>query len=180
MTRALFLLVLLASCDNRHALQEPDPSLSRMLEQRRADPYAPSAVFADGKTMREPPRGTIAHDEEVTPSRPAITRALLVAGRERFEVVCATCHGITGNGVSVVATKMASRPPPTLHRPHTDEHIFTVVTQGYGLMPSYADQLSPHERWAVIGYLRALQLSQDAPLAALPASVRDELAREAP
>lgn len=179
-----------AGCDNRQAFHRPDPSLARMLQQRRADPYAASGVFADGKTMREPPPGAVARDDDHDPDAPppALTRALLVAGRTQFEIVCATCHGIQGDGQSVVATKMRDRPPPSLHDPRyralSRERLFAVVTGGYGLMPGYADMLSRDERWAVVSYVRALQLSQHAPAAELPPAMRAELAaalaKEAP
>jgi mono/diheme cytochrome c family protein len=179
----LLAFLLAVACDNRQAFHRPDPTLARMLEQRRTDPYEASEAFADGKTMREPPAGAIAQDVE-DPSPPPITRALLVTGRTRFDVTCAICHGITGDGVSAVATAMRSRPPPSLHEPRfralTRERLFTIVTEGYGLMPSYAGMLTPDERWAVISYLQALQLSQDAPIATLPLSVREELARVLP
>jgi mono/diheme cytochrome c family protein len=174
-----------SACDNREAFHEPDPSWSRMLEQRRGDPYSASSVFADGKTMREPPRGTVARDDD--PPRPPITRELLTRGRVVFERTCATCHGMAGNGQSVVATKMTRRPPPSLHedrlRALSEEQIFTVATNGYGLMPAYGDMLSADDRWAVVSYVKALQLSQHASVAALPPDLRAQLAsaaKEAP
>ncbi len=173
------------ACDNREAFRTPDPSWSRMLEQRRGDPYSASSVFSDGKTMREPPRGTVARGED--PPRPAITRDLLTRGRVVFERTCGACHGVAGNGQSVVASKMTRRPPPSLHedrlRAHSEEQLFTVATNGYGLMPAYGDMLSPDDRWAVVSYVKALQLSQHASVAALPPDLRAQLAsaaKEAP
>ncbi len=179
------LLFLTGGCENRQAFHKPDPTLARMLQQRRADPYAASSSFADGKTMQDPPPGTMARDEpDPDAPRPAITRELLARGRARFETICATCHGIAGDGVSVVATKMRSRPPPSLHEPRIAalpaSKVFDVVTLGYGWMPSYADMLTAEERWAVVAYVGALQLSQHANVGALPPRVRDELARETP
>jgi mono/diheme cytochrome c family protein len=77
---------------------------------------------------------------------------------------------------------MSLRPPPDLHelREMTVGHYFQVITQGYGLMPGYVPQLSVEERWAVIAYLRALQLSQNAPLALAPPDERARLQREQP
>lgn len=179
---AVFALVA-GACDNRQALHEPDPTLARMLDQRRADPYSASPVFADGKTMREPPRHTVARDDDEVP-RPEVTRELLTAGRTRFERICATCHGVAGDGDSVVATKMTRRPPPSLHeerlRALPDERLHAVVTSGYGLMPGFADMLREDERWAVVAYVRALQLSRRAPVAALTPAMRAELTKEAP
>jgi mono/diheme cytochrome c family protein len=180
---AVIAMVSVLGCDNRQVWHEPDPTLARMLEQRRGDPYSPSAAFADGKTMREPPYGTIPRDA-VDEAPPPITRALVVEGRAHFETTCAVCHGIRGDGISVVATKMRGRPPPSLlegrPRTHTREQLFVIASQGYGLMPSYADKLSVHERWATVAYVQALQLGQRARVRDLPPDVRAELAKEAP
>jgi mono/diheme cytochrome c family protein len=175
----------LGACDNRDALRAPDPSLARMLQQRRADPYAASTAFADGKTMRDPPRGTVPRDaHEGDASRPPVTRALLERGRTCFEQICATCHGVTGDGHSVVATKMVRRPPPSLHdarsRALTREQLHDVITRGYGLMPALTEMLDADDRWAVVAYVAALQLARGARASALPPELRAELAREAP
>lgn len=178
---ALAVALALPACDNRQAFHTPDPTLARMQEQRRADPYAASTVFADGKTMRDPPRGTVARDDD--PERPPLTRDLLERGRVCFERTCATCHGVAGDGQSVVATKMTRRPPPSLHEPRlqalSEEQLFTIITSGYGLMPSYAEVLASDDRWAIVGYVQALRLSQHAPVANLPPELRAELAKEA-
>lgn len=177
---ALFLV----ACDNRQAFHEPEITLSRMLEQKRADPWQRSRVFSDGMTMRTPPRGTVPHDDEEQAPPPAITRDLVVLGRARFETVCATCHGIRGDGHSVVATKMEHRPPPSLHeariRGLSRAQVFEVATHGYGLMPGFVDVLETRERWAVAAYVQALQISQGAHVAELPEGVRADLGKEAP
>ncbi len=178
---ALALALACTACDNREAFRVPDPTWSRMLEQRRGDPYAASSVFADGKTMREPPRGTVARDDD--PPRPPVTRELLTRGRVVFERTCAACHGVTGDGQSVVASKMTRRAPPSLHedrlRALSVEQLFTVATNGYGLMPSYGEMLSADDRWAAVTYVQALQLSQHADVAALPSDLRARLASAA-
>lgn len=165
------------SCDNRQAIQEPEWTLSRMLTQHRADPFEPTV-------MRSPPHGSIAQDDDTDAPAPAVTRDLLELGRQRFDVICATCHGVAGDGESVVASKMSLRRPPSLmgarYRALSRQQLFVIVTEGYGLMPSYADVLPHQERWAVISYVQALQLSQHAQLAELPPEWRAELAKEAP
>jgi mono/diheme cytochrome c family protein len=175
-------LAFAVACDNRQVWHAPDPTLARMLEQPKADPYEATSAFADGKTMREPPPGTVPHDAVEEGVAPIVTHASLVAGRTSFELVCATCHGILGDGVSVVATKMRRRPPPSLHearyRALSREQLYVVVTNGYGLMPSYSDMLTADERWSTVAYVQALQLSQCANVAALPPDVRAALARE--
>ncbi len=186
MTRALLVACVLAAsgCDDRQAFHEPDPSLGRMLDQRRADPWEASRVFADGKVMQSPPPGTVAVDDHDDDAPPPVTPALLALGRARFDVVCATCHGILGDGESVVASKMLHRPPPSFHEPRIRAlgraELFRVATEGYGLMPGYADVLPARERWAVVSYVAALQLGRNARVADLPPAVRDELLRRAP
>jgi mono/diheme cytochrome c family protein len=184
----LVIVIGLAACDNRQAIHTPSPTFARMLRQRRANPYSASAAFPDGKTMQQPPRGTVPRGTEADlagaaagdpDAPPPVTRELLDTGRVHFERICATCHGITGDGESVVATKMARRQPPTLHRPHSPGHLYAVISQGYGLMPSYADALTPEQRWAVMSYVQALQLSRHARVAELPPALRTELAEKA-
>ncbi len=91
---------------------------------------------------------------------------------------CAACHGLAGDGDSPVARNMALRKPPSLHEPRIRAlpagRLYAVVRDGYGLMPSYAEELSVGERWAVVAYVRALQLSQGARLAELPPELRSE------
>src|SRR5215475_16191633 len=103
-----------------------------------------------------------------------VTAELLARGRHRFEIVCSTCHGLVGNGDSMVADNMATRLPPSLvalgARPVG--FFFKAITEGYGLMPSFAGEVPTDERWAVVAYIRALQLSQNAPVSALPADVQ--------
>jgi mono/diheme cytochrome c family protein len=182
--RLLVLLgaLVLSACENREAFRTPTPSLARMLEQKRANPYGQSDAFEDRRAMRLPPPGTVPRDEDDV--RPSVTRALVSVGRTRFEVVCAACHGVLGDGTSIVASKMAERQPPSLHearvRSLRDDDLFRVVSEGYGMMPSYTDVLSFRERWAIVEYVRALQLSQNARVAELPEGMRRELLSEAP
>jgi mono/diheme cytochrome c family protein len=150
----LMSVFLLAACDESVAFHEPDPSFNRMLEQPRVDAY-------EGP-MRLPPPGTLPH--EAPPALGPVTRELVLRGRSQFETFCAACHGILGDGGSVVAEKMALRKPPSFHEPHlvalAPDAIVGVIERGYGLMPSYADAISPNDRWAVANYIKALQLSR--------------------
>lgn len=182
------LLVLLASlavldCDNRQAWQEPDPTWARMLTQRRADPYEATSAFPDGKVMRAPPGGTVPVDDDTDAPPPPVTRELLLLGQKRFRATCSVCHGLHGDGDSVVATKMELRRPPSLLEPdslaRSREELFVYATKGYGLMPAYADMLDRNERWAVVAWVQALQLSQRARVADLPPELRERLAKEA-
>ena len=181
---ALAALAALPACDNREAFHEPEPTWARMLQQRRGDPFEASSAFDDGMTMRTPPPGTLARDDVSDAPEPPLTRDLLVLGRDRFERVCATCHGMAGDGVSVVAEKMALRRPPNLHderfRKLSRPQIYAIATHGYGLMPSSASQLDARERWAAAAYVQALQLARRAPVAMLDARARADLGKEAP
>ena len=191
---------LLLACDDRQAFHEPTPSLARMLSQPRPDPYGSSPVFADGRVMREPVPDTVPRERhwlgqpQIATGRDdagyvqdipvPVTRAQLQRGRVAFERVCANCHGVLGNGVSVVAEQMTLRKPPSLPKAHVAHppsgKVFEVASQGYGLMPGYAALLSVDERWAVVAYLEALRLSRSARVASLPDQVRAELERAAP
>ena len=197
---AVLLGVVTVSCDNRQAFRAPEPGLERMLQQRRGDRYGASSFFEDGRVMRTPPPFSVAReqaaagDKKMETGRDAdgyakllpvpVTRVLLEQGQASFDRVCATCHGVLGDGVSVVAEKMELRKPPSLHEARIRElapgQVFEIVSVGYGLMPSLASLLDVDERWAVIAYLDALRLSQAAQLAALPEALRADLRREAP
>jgi mono/diheme cytochrome c family protein len=201
MTRAPLLLVLVAlmggaACDENIL----DPMADR---QPKANRYRESVFYADGLSMRGAPEGTVPRERitlnpRLTTGREAdgpvqpngeplpqyvttipvpVTRKLLDLGRKRFDITCATCHGPLGDGESIVARQMALRPPPSLHK-YIDRpagYIFEVATKGFGMMASYAAELTVEERWAVVAYIRALQLSQNTPAAELPADVRQQL-----
>src|SRR2546421_2513688 len=94
-----------------------------------------------------------------------ITKADLDRGQERYNVYCSACHGMTGYGDGIVARRGFNKPSPANY--HQDRlrqapvgHFFDVMTNGWGAMPSYASQISVEDRWKIIAYLRALQLSQ--------------------
>lgn len=167
-------------------------NLQRMDVQRKALPYGESAVFADGRAMRMPPGGTVARERladlaldfshqpdggYVSQNPLPLTPALLSEGRHKFEIVCATCHGLLGNGESMAAQNMSLRPPPDLHayRDRPDGYFYQVITHGFGLMPEHGRELTAHQRWAIVAYVRALQLSQHAPLELAPEPERQKL-----
>jgi mono/diheme cytochrome c family protein len=167
-----------------------------MQRQQKVKPYQPSAYYADGLGMRAPPEGTVPHGvlvplEVSTGLGPdgrgialvpiPIDAKLLARGRSRFDIHCAVCHGVLGDGESQVALNMSLRRPPSLHqyRDVPDGHIFRVVSEGFGLMPSYAAELGIEDRWAIVAYVRALQLSQYATLEQVPPDARRKLEEEA-
>jgi mono/diheme cytochrome c family protein len=192
---ALAAAALAAGCRDTAA----SPDLARMISQRKAKAFAASPWFADGRAMRPIPEGTVRRSAVlgnpaltdgvvggayVTESPLPLTRALLERGRDRYDRYCATCHGVTGSGGTPVARAMELRRPPSLVdepvRSFPPGRVYQVATRGYGLMPAYGADLSLEERWAVAGYLRALQKSRRATLDELPPPLRDRAAEELP
>jgi mono/diheme cytochrome c family protein len=193
------ILVALCACRTEQTIVTPDPHLNRMIEQDKRLAYEEDPVLPKGMAMQQPPDGTL--PVSAIPGDPLLTtgvaggrwaeripmrvdRLLLEEGRKRFDVLCGTCHGVLGDGNSLVADKMALRRPTNLLeaniRSYVPGRIFQTIREGYGLMPSYAVQLSVRETWSVVAYLRALQLAQGVQVVALPTDVRAQLAREAP
>lgn len=168
-----------------------------MQDQPRYEAYERSEFFDNRMASRPPVEGTVARGElrdnaafytgktgtgaqaPLVDTMPvAVNEQLLARGQERFNVYCATCHGMTGRGDGMVVRR-GFRAPPRL----TDErlieapvgHFFDVITNGFGAMPDYAAQVSTEDRWAIVAYIRALQLSQHAPLAQVPPMERQRL-----
>lgn len=173
------------------------PRLDPMQRQAKYKAYQPSDFFADGLAMRAPPEGTVPYGALLDPavetgrgpdgkllatSPVPVDLPLLARGQARFDITCAACHGVMGDGQSQVALNMSLRPPPSLHlyRDRPDGYLYQVVTDGFGLMPSYASVLSARDRWAVVAYVRALQLSQHARVDQLPEDLRRKLSEEKP
>jgi mono/diheme cytochrome c family protein len=190
---------LLLACRTEQTLVEPDPHLERMLTQPKRLPYQEDLRLLRGMVMQNPPAGTMPVDAIVGDPMLVLgaaaghwaeripvplDRPMLERGRNRFDTFCAPCHGILGDGVSVVSTKMALRKPENLQgdriRAYPPGRVFQAIRGGYGLMPSYQVQLSVSDAWAVVAYVRALQLARGAVVADLPSQVRDRLAKEAP
>lgn len=111
----------------------------------------------------------------------ALTAETYRRGRERYEIFCTPCHGLLGDGDGMVAQR-GFPAPPSFHtdrlRGAPDRHFYAVATQGYGAMYAYADRLNQQDRWAVVAYIRALQLSQHARVQDLAAGDRQRLAAE--
>jgi mono/diheme cytochrome c family protein len=169
--------------------------------QNKVGNYSASEFYQDGIAMREPPKGTVPR-ERIVLNAPLTTgkiqgttgetylatfplkvdRPLLALGKKRYDITCGTCHGPVGDGDSIVGRQMSLRPPPSLHlyldRP--PGYIYEVITKGFGMMASYAGELPVRERWAVVAYVRALQLSQATPLDKAPPEARAHLQEAAP
>jgi mono/diheme cytochrome c family protein len=171
------------------------PRLDPMQRQQKVKAYQASPFFADGLGMRAPPEGTVPYGpllpaevatglgpdgKPVALSPLPVDAKLLARGRARFDVTCAACHGVLGDGESQVALNMALRRPPSLHayRDVPDGYIYRVISEGFGLMPSYAAEIPAEDRWAIVAYVRALQLSQYATIEQVPPEVRRRLEEE--
>jgi mono/diheme cytochrome c family protein len=113
----------------------------------------------------------------------AVTPALLRRGQQRYGIYCTPCHGATGRGNGMVVQR-GYRSPPSFHidrlRNETAGYFFDVITSGFGAMPDYAAQVTVADRWAIVAYLRALQLSENARLEDVPADRRGALAPASP
>jgi mono/diheme cytochrome c family protein len=173
-----------------------DVDLKRMIEQRKGKPFAASPIFADGMVMRPPPLGTVpasapsgppelllgveagASGAWVTSFPLPVTEALVDRGADRFQVFCQACHGPLGDGQTRVGSAMRLRHPQSLQAARVKAlpvgAVYRVILDGYGLMPSYAAQLDVTDRWAVVAYVKALELSQEVALTELPATWQTE------
>jgi len=165
-----------------------------MKHQANLRPYDPSVHFADGASARPPPAhavpsGPRPSEAFLTGRRAgqwiadlpvATTRALLERGRERYNIDCAVCHGEDGYGQGIVIRR-GFPAPPSLHdaalRAAPAGRLYEAIVRGYGAMYPAADRVAPADRWAIVAYIQALQLSQHASLADLPAEERALLPR---
>lgn len=154
----------------------------QMAVQPRYDAYGEASLFKDGKVLQAPPDGVVSQDDPAQQAAldtpPPMTAALLARGRERYGVFCAVCHDAAGYGDGVVPARGFPH-PPSLHeaglRATPASHLVAVIGQGYGVMYGYGDRVPPADRWAIAAYIRALQLSQAAPVSALSPQDRESL-----
>jgi mono/diheme cytochrome c family protein len=182
----LFFLLALAGCRQD------------MHNQPKFKPLRASAFFPDGRSARPLVPGTV--DRSEVNEDPAyltglqnlqpvltlpfpVTRQVLERGRERFNIYCMPCHGELGDGNGMVAQRGYLH-PPSFHderlRGAPAGHFFDVITNGLGGMPDYAQQIPVDDRWKIIAYIRALQLSQHAAPADVPADIRGQLGEPLP
>jgi len=159
-----------------------------MANQPRQNPLSPSDFFADGRSERPVVentvvRGSIQDDSLLVPKESnafplPLTVELLQRGQQRYGIYCTPCHGIQGDGMGMVAMR-GMKHPPSYHqerlRNEPNGYLYDVITNGFGAMYGYSAQISPRDRWAIVAYLRALQLSRNAPVGQLPAELREKL-----
>src|SRR3954470_19802489 len=165
----------------------------KMSNQPRYDPLEPSDFFADGMSARPRIPGTVARGElamdpivatgkangqDVDGFPMAVTADVLNRGQERFTIYCTECHGRLGDGNGMIPSR-GYRHPPSFHtealRTAKTGHFFDVMTNGFGAMPTYAPQIPVADRWAIVAYIRALQISQNATVAQVPADQQRQL-----
>jgi mono/diheme cytochrome c family protein len=161
--------------------------------QPKYKPDEPSRFFEDGRADRPEIPGTVArghlHSDELLYTGRVdgklvdefpfpVTAKVLERGQQRFNIYCSPCHDYTGSGNGMIVQRGFPAPPSY----HTDRlrqapagHFFEVITDGYGAMYSYAARIAPRDRWAIVAYIRALQLSQHATLPDVPAEDRQKL-----
>jgi hypothetical protein len=178
---SVLLLALSAGCE------------TNMYDQPRYEALEASAFFDDGMAARPRVAHTVVHGElqedealyqgtengRVVEQFPIIvTAATLDRGGQRYDIYCSPCHGLVGDGQGMIVQR-GFKPPPSYHidrlRNAPVGYLFTVISAGFGAMFSYAEDITPEDRWAIIAYIRALQLSQHAAVADLPEDVRHRL-----
>ena len=154
-----------------------------MHDQPRFEALEGSSFFPDGRASRPQVAGTVARGQlrddellhtgrvngELATTFPfEVTAPVLERGRERFDIFCSACHDRLGYGEGIVVLRGMKR-PASFHVERLQAapagHFFDVMTRGFGAMYDYSDRISPHDRWAIVAYIRALQLSQNATLA---------------
>jgi mono/diheme cytochrome c family protein len=164
-----------------------------MHDQPKYVPLRQSAFFGDERSARPLVAGTVARGHlredallytgklngaDATMFPFAVDATVMARGRERFDIYCSPCHGRTGEGNGMVVLR-GFRHPPTFHQDRLRDapvgHLFDVITNGFGAMPDYASQIRAEDRWAIIAYVRALQLSEHANVTDVPAAARSGL-----
>ena len=174
-----------------------------MHNQHKLEPYESSDFFADGVGSRQLPANTVprsafgenvapytgltetpspsAAPAQAAPQAPQVTMAMLRRGQERYNIFCSPCHGRAGDGLGMIVRR-GYKQPPSLHEPRLRsapaDYFVTTMTEGFGVMPSYAEEVSLPDRWAIAAYIRALQYSQNARLAEIPAGRRQAVESE--
>jgi mono/diheme cytochrome c family protein len=164
----------------------------------RYDPYAATNFFGDGQSARMPVAGTVSREDlswgpqellstgkidgalaEMFPF--PVTRDVLERGRDRFDIYCSPCHGLSGDGDGMIVQR-GMAPPPSYHierlRAAPVGHLFDVITNGLGRMYPYGYRITPGDRWAIISYIRALQLSRQVPINELSETEQKKLQGE--
>ena len=189
-TRGLLWIALLATGVGAGCRQD-------MHNQPKYLPLRPSTFFADGRSERPLVEGTVArghlkedaalYEGKGADGKPvadfpfAITKQVIERGQQRYNIYCTPCHDRIGSGDGMIVRR-GYRKPPSYHidrlRQVPNGYIYDVITNGFGAMPDYAAQINTEDRWAIVAYVRALQLSQNASVNDVPADARGQLSQE--
>src|ERR1700751_4387156 len=161
-----------------------------MANQPKNRPESPSDFFADGRSVRPLVENTVARgaiDNDVYnvpkdfagfPPAVKLDAKLLHRGQDRYKIFCTPCHGLQGDGSGMIAAR-GMKHPPSFHidrlRQAPNGYFYDVITNGFGAMYSYSERIPPADRWAIIAYIRALQLSRNAKAADLSPEQRQKL-----
>jgi hypothetical protein len=159
-----------------------------MALQPKNRPLSPSDFFTDGRSERPllentVARGSVTEDEMVVSKESnsfpiPVNLELLERGENRYKIFCTPCHGLQGDGNGMVAMR-GMKHPPSYHeerlRQVSNGYIYDVIANGFGAMLGYSAQIPARDRWAIVAYVRALQLSRNARVADLPADVREKV-----
>jgi mono/diheme cytochrome c family protein len=195
-------LALLAGALGALLLAGCEKTARNMYEQPKYRPFVASTLWPDGRSERPIEPGVVAYsagvlaasssgrradlappDAAAASGAPPRTIESLRRGRERYDVYCAPCHSVSGDGDGMVVRR-GFPPPLSLDsapmRAATDAHLFDVITNGHGVMYAFADRIGPADRWAIVGYLRALQRSQHAAIGDVPLPEQQTLLTEKP
>lgn len=169
--KALVLLSVtaLAGCDQ-----------ANMYTQGKASTWDRDNFLPEKTSMQLPVPGTVPRDEPnlPVPPPPAITVAMIERGHERYDIFCAPCHGLAGNGDGMIVRRGFPKPAPFTSdklMKASAQRLYDVITDGKDTMYSFADRVPPADRWAIAAYIRALQLSQRPVVADLPAEDQAKL-----
>ncbi len=181
MKRALVLALwalTVAGCRGQVSTAPPRRLFDDMVWQPKYRPEAASSFFADGRAMRAPVEGTVAQGTLDPVPMPPVDAALARRGQQRFDIYCAACHDRTGSGHGMVVQRGFPTPVDLTGaaseraRGLTNQQLFDTITHGVRNMPSYAAQIPPRDRWAVVVWLRVLQRSQHATVDDVPEGLR--------
>ena len=159
-----------------------------MAHQPKDLPLWPSEFFSDKRSERPlventVARGSLQNDALMVPKDSnafplPLNMELLKRGQERFNIFCSPCHGLQGDGNGMVAIR-GMKHPPTYHQDRLRQvpngYIYDVISNGFGVMLDYSAQIPPRDRWAIVAYVRALQLSQNAKVSDLPPDIREKV-----
>jgi Cytochrome C oxidase, cbb3-type, subunit III len=164
-----------------------------MARQPKDRPLWPDDFFADGRSARPLVENTVARgslendalfvakDSNAFPL--PVNTQLLERGQNRYNIFCSPCHGLQGDGDGLVAVR-GMKHPPTYHedrlRQVPNGYIYDVITNGFGVIFDYSAQIPPRDRWAIVAYVRALQLSRNAKVSELPPDVREKVLHPQP